>query len=221
MKATPSHAQPCSVESCNRTVGRHGARGLCPGHYLRWQAHGDPGSEPIKEYDSTRPCRVESCGARAKAQGLCNTHYERLNRTGTLDRRTAADRFEAKVEKTATCWLWTGAKNNRGYGQFLGDTDRLVLAHRFSYELAIGPIPQGLTLDHLCRTPLCVNPAHLEAVTLRVNILRSESTSALNARKTHCPKGHPYAGDNLVVWGKTRRCRTCSRERDRERRKKT
>src|SRR3954468_18429534 len=81
----------------------------------------------------------------------------------------SAERFWAKVEKTAECWNWTGYTLSSGYGRFRGrragnDTASKVLAHRFSYELLIGPIPPGLVLDHLCRNTSCVNPAHLEPV---------------------------------------------------------
>ena len=83
------------------------------------------------------------------------------------DHATPEERFWAKVDKTDDCWLWTANRTNAGYGHFWLDR-RMVLAHRFAYELLIGPIPDGLTLDHLCRVRACVNPAHLEAVTNRV-----------------------------------------------------
>ncbi len=94
-----------------------------------------------------------------------------------------ADRFWPKVQKTDDCWLWNGATNSQGYPQ-LGAGRRgegVVYAHRLSYELANGPIPEGLVIDHLCRTPSCVNPAHLEAVGQSTNILRGR-TSALRER---------------------------------------
>lgn len=119
----------------------------------------------------------------------------------------------AKVDKTDTCWLWTAGVGGRGgYGRFW-ISGHSEFAHRFSYELARGPIPEGLTLDHLCRNTKCVNPDHLEPVTLVENIMRGDGFSAKNARKTHCVNGHPFAGDNLIVTSKGRRaCRTCGRE---------
>lgn len=116
-------------------------------------------------------------------------------------------RFWAKVNKTDGCWVWTGCKN-RGYGQFWTGTGKM-LAHRYSYEL-LRKIPEGLTLDHLCKNPPCVRPDHLEAVTMKENILRSESACALHARKKTCPKGHPL--DDRRKAG--RFCRTCKRADD-------
>ncbi len=106
------------------------------------------------------------------------------------------------------CHLWIGSIHAEGYGVYSD-----VLAHRIVYELTLGPIPAGLTLDHLCRVRPCVNPRHLEPVTLAVNVLRGESLPARNARKTHCPKGHPYDASNTYVNPRTgwRLCRACRR----------
>jgi hypothetical protein len=92
----------------------------------------------------------------------------------------------------------------------------LGYAHRVAYVLSVGPIPKGLTIDHLCRNRGCVNPTHLEAVTQRENTLRSPiALAALNAAKTHCPKGHPYSGANVELRGRSRGCRSCHQERSR------
>ncbi len=115
------------------------------------------------------------------------------------------------------CWLWTGAQagtgweTREGYGMmaFGGTTHR---AHRLAYEHFVGPIPDGLTIDHLCRVRHCVNPAHLEAVTLRENLLRGDTITAKNANATTCPKGHPYSGPNLYVDPRGhRQCKACRR----------
>lgn len=115
-----------------------------------------------------------------------------------------ADRFWSHVQKTDTCWLWIAAKN-KGYGlyKFRG---KQVRAARYSWFLLHGNWPT-YTIDHLCKVVACVNPEHLEDVTLRVNRLRAGSVNAL---KTHCPKGHPYSGKNLYMNGKRRNCMACN-----------
>lgn len=141
-------------------------------------------------------------------------------RVGSV-RRPALDRFADKIALTDSgCVEWIGGLNGVGYGQFyvgrasLDETGKSY-AHRWSYEYHVGPIPDGLTIDHLCRNRACVNPEHLEPVTHRENLMRGTCPSALHAKKTHCPQGHPYAGDNLYVHPVKgqRICRTCGRER--------
>lgn len=131
---------------------------------------------------------------------------------------SAEDRFWAKVEKTATCWLWRGAISADGYGNFGLEDGRTGSAHRVSYEWIVGPIPEGAVIDHLCRVRTCVNPAHLEPVTNAVNLQRGvgpELASLRNVDQTFCLHGHPLFGDNLYVQPKTgyRYCRTCQRRR--------
>lgn len=120
-------------------------------------------------------------------------------------------RFWANVHRTDICWLWQGGTRSRGYGQ-MWDGEKTIYAHRFAYELLVGPIPPGLTLDHLCRNPLCVNPDHLEPIPQGTNTLRGFGPPARNARKTHCKRGHPLSGDNVrPVSGGGRRCMACAR----------
>lgn len=115
------------------------------------------------------------------------------------------------------CHIWTGAKAGRGYGVLVvgSRTDgsrRMVYAHRWAYARAKGEIPSGLTIDHLCNNPACVNPAHLEAVTQYENSMRGTCPTAMNRRKTHCPAGHAYDEANTHVDAKGgRHCRACWR----------
>lgn len=123
-----------------------------------------------------------------------------------------ARRFWPKVEKQPDggCWLWTAALDPGGYGRFkVGRTSRL--AHRVAYELVVGPIPGGLTLDHLCKVTACVNPEHLEPVDAGENVRRGFHR---NSKKTHCPWGHPYDEANTYVVPDTQRraCRKCRSE---------
>lgn len=130
------------------------------------------------------------------------------------------ERIEQNIRRDpeTACWIWTAARaRTKGYGdtRFNGKTRR---AHRVIYELLRGPIPHGLTLDHLCRNRACVNPDHLEPVNIRVNILRGDSPSAINARKPTCKAGHPYTPENTHIDPEGRRiCRECVRARERER----
>ncbi len=123
-------------------------------------------------------------------------------------RKPILERFWSHVEKTETCWLWCGAVQNKGYGCFARGRQRL--AHRFAYENMVGIIPEGLTIDHLCRNHRCVNPSHLEVVTRKENILRGNGIAAINHRKTYCLHGHPFDETNTHVRESGfRQCRTC------------
>jgi hypothetical protein len=158
-----------------------------------------------------------TCGRQDRPRrGMCGNCYERWRRAQPAPlRRSLADRLWSRVEKTDTCWLWTGANWN-GYGQIRAD-NRVRLVHRVSYELLVGPIPEGFQIDHLCRVHNCVNPAHLEAVTPRTNNLRGTSAAAVAARRTHCPQNHPYDNENTHINARGhRRCRACNREQKRQ-----
>lgn len=124
------------------------------------------------------------------------------------------NRFFAKVRKTDRCWEWVGAAFQNGYGAFWID-GKTTGAHRASYQIHIGEIPQGLEIDHLCKNIKCVNPKHLEVVTKSVNQRRSTSPTGLNAAKTECRNGHPYTEENTYRSLKNdrpaRSCRTCRR----------
>lgn len=121
------------------------------------------------------------------------------------------DRFWLKVSlQQHGCWEWqAGLYNATGYGQFWLN-GKGELAHRIAYTLINGLIPEGLAIDHLCRNRRCCNPAHLEAVTDKTNILRGVSPSANNHRKTHCRKGHAFSPSNTIINAQNRRlCKTC------------
>jgi hypothetical protein len=115
------------------------------------------------------------------------------------------------------CWIWGGKLSANGYGYVSFDNHQ-VLAHRWAYGRFVGPIPEGLEPDHLCRNPSCVNyERHLELVTHQVNVLRGESPPARFARRSACSKGHEYTPENTFTRpDKSRGCRTCDRARSRQ-----
>lgn len=167
-------------------------------------------------------CSIDGCGREVHARGWCKKHHQNWVRGGDpvpLSRKPVEDRFWAKVNPTGFCWEWTGYVHRSGYGAFTpheGETPQQ--AHRFAYELLIGPIPEGLVIDHLCRNKSCVNPDHLEPVTIQENTLRGYSESAMNARKTHCKNGHEFTPENMWISGVgARLCRACYLAKQRRR----
>lgn len=193
-------------------------------------------------------CTVPNCGREATATGRCAPHYQRARLYGPDDPRslylvgqrprpTAEERFWAKVDRRgdSECWPWTGALQPNGYGRFTSDNRRASrqgsMAYRYAYELLVGPIPDGLVIDHMCHTPecklgndcphrRCVNPAHLEPKTQAENQHRStvaEVQRARHARRTHCKDGHELTPANTYVVQGRRRCRECLRIKARAR----
>jgi hypothetical protein len=126
--------------------------------------------------------------------------------------KSAIERFWANVDVDTLdgCWPWKASLDSGGYGQFYAE-GKHVLPHRFAYELIVGPIPKGAQLDHLCRVRHCVNPGHLEPVSPGENNRRGYGISAVNLRKTHCKRGHPFDFENtyLIPNEGGRSCRIC------------
>lgn len=168
-------------------------------------------------------CSIENCTRPVRCRDLCAPHYGRTI-TGIFSDQpirirggSVIERFLQKVTQGDTprsCWLWhAGSHGRSGYGSFRW-RGKPTMAHRVAYELFVGPIPDGLTLDHLCRIRPCVNPKHLEPVPFAVNVARGISPTAINARKTHCPQGHPYdAVNTLPKKNGGRDCRACRKKR--------
>lgn len=119
-----------------------------------------------------RICSHENCERRHYALGWCRLHYRRVKEHGVPDpaRKTEAQRFWEKVDKTGDCWLWTGAAGFQGYGSFNVGDGKWVSPHRYSYIERYGPIEPKMHLDHRCRQPLCVNPEHLRVTTCKENL---------------------------------------------------
>lgn len=126
---------------------------------------------------------------------------------------TIEARFWGKVDRTAgadACWIWTAFCDHYGYGKFNVEAKRPAMAHRVAYEWLVGPIPDGLELDHLCRNPPCVNPAHLEPVTHSQNVRRGKR----GVRATSCRSGHPHTPDSVWLTKRGDRiCKICMHEK--------
>jgi hypothetical protein len=178
-----------------------------------------------------RTCSIEECDSKHYAKSYCELHYVRFRRwgdpfkvgvkpyeqcsNGSIEVRRK--RLLGKIIRNdGGCWVWTGTTTAAGYGQ-MSVLGRRQYTHRISYELFVGAIPEGLSIDHLCRVRACCNPEHLEAVTHAVNVGRGERPT-----RTHCLHGHELSGYNLVIAKKGRLCRQCGldsqkRRRDRDR----
>lgn len=168
----PPVKRGCSLPNC---TGEHVARGYCRLHWERWNRTGttDPPPPPREG------CSVDGCDRPHFGRGWCELHYDRWRAQGdpmaSLADLTPAERFWPKVDRSGgpnACWPWLKATDDDGYGAFsIGPQS--VIAHRFAYEDLVGPIPDGLTIDHLCRFTGCQNPVHMEPVTFAENARRA------------------------------------------------
>lgn len=183
------------------------------------------------EYDSE--CVREG----RKTRGMCHYHYKKALESGEilkLEPDSDEARFWSKVNKqggypdfsdtlvrvtpeAGECWVWTAATQSKWYGRFK-IAGKLEMSTRVSLRLAGVAVQDGLDVDHLCRRPICVNPAHLEAVTRRENTLRGAIMEVNRGRRRGmCSKGHPLAGGNLILNGEyAPKCRTCQNDKNRE-----
>lgn len=212
----------CSIPECGRGVL---ARGLCGGHYQR-QREGRPVDGPLRPHGipQGKICTVEGCFKPPVSRGWCAMHYTRWLRHGDplkLKPLTAIQKFWRDTVRTDGCWFWVGSITKGGYGLTARGRGRgNQMAHRFAYELLVGPIPEGLEVDHLCNNPRCVRPEHLEPVTPEENMRRSVERRNLFWR-TRCPQGHTTTGpESYYIYEKKNGrkqhvCKQCASDRQR------
>lgn len=179
---------------------------------------------------SDRICTVDGCTSKHVARGWCHKHWQRWRAHGdplaTLvpgRGLSTLDRVLLRIDFTGPCWEWQGFLGSDGYPQISVRVDgrqrTTMKPYRILWEELVGPIPDGLTIDHLCRNIVCCNPDHLEPVTQWVNSRRGYGLAGMNARKTHCPQGHPYDEANTMRSpdGLVRICRACKQAQTRRR----
>lgn len=163
-------------------------------------------------------CVFDGCEKVAARRGWCHMHYKRWQVHGDPSVKIASTggyplvderiKMQSVIDLVTGCQLWTGKLNHDGYARLRVD-QRAQYVHRYLWERDNGPVPVGYELDHLCRNRNCVNRFHLEIVTHAENVGRGVS-GRWQKEKTHCPKGHPYAGANLMLRPSgSRRCRAC------------
>jgi len=219
----------CSFDACDRPCC---ARGLCASHDLQRRRGRTltplrPSRLTPKIHKAT--CSFDACGRSSQAKGLCSSHHAQRMRGRTLTQlrplrwanTPLMPYLWSRIDKNGPvpeyapelgpCWLWLGGRHSCGYGKSTFNKKQL-LVHRLTYEESNGAIPADLELDHLCRVRHCCRPSHLEVVTHEVNAQRGMSPAAQNARKTACPKGHPYS----VQPNGYRICRPCFNDHQRE-----
>lgn len=171
-------------------------------------------------------CAFPNCGRKVHCSGLCNGHRQQANAGKPLKPLWANQRergtpprmpyLEAPCPNPTligNCRIWQARKDRKGYGVVRAD-GKTRKAHRYAWQLAKGPIPTGMVIDHLCRNRACINPDHLRVVTCRINAVENSlGNSALYIARTHCKNGHPFSEANtLIRTDGGRRCRICLKE---------
>ncbi len=161
-------------------------------------------------------CLELDCNNTPLSRGWCNKHYLARRNAGLLAALTPLQRFWKQIDTSGECWIWTGKTRPDGYARIGVDRGHMPV-HRFAYEAFVGPIPDDMHVDHLCRTRACARPDHLEVVTQAENNRRAVAVRKPTEPKAECPHGHPMSGENLAVntVGK-RSCRECARIRGRK-----
>lgn len=206
----------CTIPGCDKPLR---SLGLCARHRRL-----DPRSSTLRRYEPDSTCSVEACDGRPVALGMCNNHRRSLLKHGdpTVNKRVGPkipweERFWSKVYPCpwTGCWHWGAAifAARGGYGSFTVKKHLTRKAHVVAYELLVGPVPAGLILDHLCRVTCCVNPEHLEPVTLAENTRRAQSPTMNAWRAGTCLSGrHLMTPDNVYIRPDTggRTCRRCA-----------
>lgn len=162
-------------------------------------------------------CSIDGCERRVYARGWCEKHYKRWRKHGSPmgggRQYPFPESLLRRLRLNGSCVEFTGTRSRKGYGMVWLD-GRMRPAHRVMYELMVGPIPDGLVVDHLCRNHRCVNPGHLEPVTVAENQRRGVQVQL----KTHCAQGHPWVPENIITTRRQRTCRLCKNAEQRRRR---
>lgn len=196
----------CSTDECSNTSFR---KGLCSRHYRA---------------SSGKVCTV--CGDPTLAGGLCSKHYYRQQRHGDVEavafiKGDIEARFWSHVDRRGDdeCWPWTAYVDKKGYGIFRVEEGTNTPAHRWAYDRFVATVPAEMTIDHVkdkgCTRKDCVNfLVHLEVVTRAENTMRGGGAGAVNARKTHCIRGHEFTPSNTMIRKNgSRTCRACKKLR--------
>lgn len=234
--------ESCAIEGCPKNAEK---KGWCYTHYSRWYRTGTTQDPLPRTKQSDHSCELPDCEDPASTRGLCAKHASRWYRHGDVNFNSRPtwgmpldDRFWSYVDKRGPhvpdypelgpCWVWRGSANTGGYASFSISASERRLAHTLVYEWTVGPVPEGLRLNHLCHAAdiqcrggvncahrMCVNPAHLEPITAQESARRGRAALVLKemaAERTHCRRGHPLTPDNLYFPPNRegqRQCREC------------